>query len=248
MNLANALRLADELPPDAMVIDVGGGAGAFPRADWVIDALPFDQAGAGSSGNIHKQMNIPPRYARERWIQADLCDRTPWPIADKQFDFAVCSHLLEDVRDPIWICSEISRIARAGYIEVPSRIEEQSRGVEHPRYCGYHHHRWLISLNGDTLEFRHKPHNLHSISNAVVTNLAVNERISQTHAICTLRWTDSLKATEVMEFNEGKLIAELCEFASSAKAQSGLASKVPMPFTDKLKRRVYRFRLLAGIA
>src|SRR5689334_19630817 len=88
MDLANARQLVSELPTDALVIDVGGGAGAFPRADWVIDALPFDQAGAGSSGNIHKQMEMPPRYARERWIQADLCARTPWPIADKQFDFA----------------------------------------------------------------------------------------------------------------------------------------------------------------
>ena len=59
----------------------------------------------------------------------------------------ICSHTLEDVRDPIWVCSEIQRVAKAGYIEVPSRLEEQSYGFQGP-WVGWGHHHWLIEVHG----------------------------------------------------------------------------------------------------
>jgi hypothetical protein len=141
MDIENARRLLGIIPGEAMVVDVGGGAAPFPRADYVIDAMPYEKRGVGSDGDIHKRFGISPRYSEDRWIQTDLCSRRPWPIADKAFDFAVCSHLLEDIRDPIWVCSELRRIAKAGYIEVPSRVVEQSKGIENPRHAGYYHHR-----------------------------------------------------------------------------------------------------------
>src|SRR5438067_2197296 len=128
MDLENARRLLKEIPETAKVVDLGGGASPFPRADFVIDAVPFDASGTGSSGNIHKLLNTQTRYSRNTWTQIDICERKTWPFPDKTFDFAVCSHLLEDLRDPIWVCSELRRVAKAGYIEVPSRIEEQTLG------------------------------------------------------------------------------------------------------------------------
>src|ERR1700760_4553932 len=106
MDRANARRLNESLPASAIVVDIGGGASVFPRADYVIDFCPFTVRNSlGSVGDI------PVRYNAERWTQLDLCAREPWPFPDKHFDFAVCSHVLEDVRDPIWVCSEISRVA-----------------------------------------------------------------------------------------------------------------------------------------
>lgn len=43
----------------------------------------------------------------------------PYPFPDKHFDFLICSHVLEHLQDPVRTCSEFSRIAKAGYIEVP---------------------------------------------------------------------------------------------------------------------------------
>ena len=246
MDLGNARRLLSELPDRAVVLDVGGGAAPFPRADYVIDALPFESAGAGSHGNAHHAMCMTPRYERERWIRIDLCERRPWPFGDKFFDYAICSHLLEDVRDPIWICSELRRVAKAGYIEVPSRIEEQSRGVEHPGYAGYHHHRWLITLENDALEFRHKPHVLHSLNDAIVTNLAPGWRINPRHASIALFWNESFRASEVLEFNEQAVIDELCCFARKAKRLPDLSVRVPMPFVARIKRHMLYRRLSRG--
>jgi len=175
MNRDKAREIAERLPGDALVLDVGGGGSPFYRADYVIDMLPYDERGA-----LVRDGDAACRATEESWIKADICDRSPWPFTDKKFDYATCSHVLEDIRDPIWVCSEMVRVAKAGYIEVPSRIVEQSLGVEHPCYAGFYHHRWLIDQDsgfriqdsGDMshetgkekqrLVFRHKPHSLHS--------------------------------------------------------------------------------------
>jgi hypothetical protein len=158
----------------------------------------------------------------------------------------VCSHLLEDVRDPIWVCSELSRVAKAGYIEVPSRVEEQSRGVEHPRYAGYLHHRWLVSRVGETLEFRHKPHALHAVNDAIVADLSPGTRINPKHAILALEWRGAIAASEVLEFNEEAIIDELCVFAAKARRLSELTVGVPMPLGKRIRRHVYFRRLASG--
>lgn len=44
----------------------------------------------------------------------------PYPFKEKEFDFLICSHVLEHLDDPVRVCAEFSRIAKAGYIEVPS--------------------------------------------------------------------------------------------------------------------------------
>ena len=124
------------LPAGGRVLDVGGATNRLPRADVVIDVLP----GAD--------------------VVRDICDREPWPFGDDEFDFAICSHTLEDVRDPIWVCAELQRVARAGYIEVPSRLEEQSWGVQ-GEWVGWSHHRWLIDVSGDALVFGHKSGAVH---------------------------------------------------------------------------------------
>jgi hypothetical protein len=246
MDLERARQLLSEIPEHARVLDVGGGASPFPRADWVIDALPFERAGMGSDGSAHRKLGTAPRYSPRTWTQLDLCERRPWPFKDKQFDFAVCSHLLEDVRDPIWVCSELSRVARAGYVEVPSRVEEQSRGVESPRYAGYSHHRWLITRAGEGLEFRHKPHVLHGVNDAIVANLSPGQRINPRHAIVALDWSGMLPASEVLEFSEKAVIDELCEFASQARRLPDLTEGVPMPLGKRIRRHVLYRRLARG--
>lgn len=234
MDLEYARKLLDRIPPTAQVVDVGGGASPFPRADVVLDARAFAER------PVHREMPLsyPRRFSKESWHQLDLCERRPWPFPDKQFDYAVCSHLLEDVRDPIWICAELCRIAKSGYVEVPSRVLEQSRGVESPHYAGYCHHRWLVQRSGNGLEFRFKPHMLHSVPGAIVTRLSRNRMINPRHAIITLEWVDHFNFIEVLEFDEDRMIAELCSFAAEARRHPDLTVRSTRP-----KRSLYtRFR------
>ena len=46
------------------------------------------------------------------------------PFKDKEFDFVITSHVLEHVEDPKLFLSEIQRVAKSGYIEVPTKLED----------------------------------------------------------------------------------------------------------------------------
>lgn len=155
-------RILAELPDDAVVLDIGGWADPLPRADWVIDLMPYETRGLYErEGWVGARDEPPERFSADTWIVRDICDREPYPFADGALDFAVCAQTLEDVRDPLFVCSEMIRIARAGYVEVPSRLEEQSWGVAGD-FVGWPHHRWLIDLEGERLTFAQKPHSIHA--------------------------------------------------------------------------------------
>jgi len=145
-------RILDLIPDDATVLDIGGWGRPFPRADWVVDLMPYE-----SRGVYGDETPDPERFTPATWIQRDICDREPFPFANKSIDFVTCSHTLEDIRDPIWVCQEMQRIAHAGYIETPSRLEEQTAGVQGP-WVGWAHHRWLVDVRDDRLEFVFKHH------------------------------------------------------------------------------------------
>jgi hypothetical protein len=152
-------RILEMLAADDQVLDVGGGAKPFARADWVIDVMPYEDRGLyGPAPDPGAE-----RYGPATWVRRDICDRTPWPFADRQFDLSICSHTLEDVRDPVFVCSELIRVSKAGYIEVPSRLEEQAWGVHGP-WVGWSHHRWLVDVAAEEITFVSKPHVIHARS------------------------------------------------------------------------------------
>lgn len=155
-------ELSEYIKPNDLVLDVGGGDQPLSRANFVLDFMPWD------FGQKRPQMLNDvwptPYFSEETWIKQDICARSPWPFEDKKFDFVFCSHTLEDVRDPIWVCQELMRVGKAGYIETPSRIIESMLGVERLRYCGYSHHHWLCELTDGGIEFMFKHAPLHSYS------------------------------------------------------------------------------------
>jgi hypothetical protein len=179
----------------------------------------------------------------DTWCQLDLCDHTRWPFPDKRFDFAICSHLLEDVRDPIWICRELCRVAKAGYIEAPSRLLEQCLGVENPCYAGYYQHRWLITLDGNRLEFRHKPHVLHSTRDAIIAREGVRSIVNPRHSFLAFQWKDSFEYCEVLEFDEEKVIRELVKFAVQKRSLLDITVSANRSWPELAKRYVYYRRL-----
>lgn len=153
-----------ELPDSYLVLDVGGGAYLCARADYVIDIQPY----VGGGGDRYLEGNLPKtwgdgkaRFTEDTWIVQDICARSPWPFPDKFFDFSICSHTLEDVRDPIWVCSELIRVSKRGLIETPSRLYETSFGIESDYFAGAGHHRWIVELIEGCLTFSYKVDYVH---------------------------------------------------------------------------------------
>jgi hypothetical protein len=52
-----------------VVLDVGGWAKPLPRADWVLDLMPYETRGAYGTSD-----SGPERFTTDTWIERDICD------------------------------------------------------------------------------------------------------------------------------------------------------------------------------
>lgn len=125
--------VASLIPEGARVLEIGPGHAPFRRATHFADFLQYGD------------------------LPTSICDLSndPLPFADKSFDFIYCRHVLEDMFNPFPLIREMSRVGKAGYIETPSPIAELCCGVDGgaPAYRGYHHHRFIVWVDGDQLRF-----------------------------------------------------------------------------------------------
>ncbi len=182
---------------------MGGWAQPLNRANFVIDVMPYGTRGVfGSLGEG------PEKFSEETWSRRDLCSREPFPYSEKEFDFVFCSHTLEDLRDPIFVCSEIARVGKKGYIEVPSWLAECSMGIESRSYAGWYHHRWIVEIQENELTFVHKPHNLHSRWSLHVPR-GVTRSLKNEDLASYLFWKDGFAFREKILIDEGELVKEL---------------------------------------
>jgi SAM-dependent methyltransferase len=206
---ASRERILRELPDAATVLDVGGWAKPWHRADWVIDLMPYETRGLyggdGDSGAAE-------RFDEGRWVQRDICDHEPWPFAGDQFDFVVCSHTLEDVRDPVRVCDEIQRVGRAGYIEVPSRLEEQTFGIEGP-WAGWGHHHWLIDIGPAEITFVFKHGVVHGRRDEQFP-AGFSDSLTAEERVQTLWWEGGFDSRERVMIGPEEIDRYLAEFVA----------------------------------
>jgi hypothetical protein len=203
----NVDRILARLSPDDVVLDIGAWGRPFNGADYVLDQESYETRG---SYGLTNQGGERERFTRETWIRHDICSRDPMPFRDKEIDFVICSHTLEDIRDPLWVCSEMNRIAKAGYIEVPSRVAESSRGIE-PGQTGWSHHRWLIDIEDGNIRFLMKYHKIHSH-----WSLSLPERffrrLPERRKVQWLFWEGSFDFSEVAIHGPDNIHEELARY------------------------------------
>lgn len=179
-------ELPDRIQPGDLVLDVGGGIKPLSRANYVLDFLSWEQRRHVALWLA--QVWPQPHFSKDTWVQWDICSREPWPFKDKQFDFVLCKGTLEDLRDPVWVCQEMMRVGKSGYLETPNRIIESLPGIERSRYCGYSHHHWLCELTGKGIQFTFKHAQLHGYSRFHLTVGPEWNRSRRDH-----HWSESLE-------------------------------------------------------
>jgi SAM-dependent methyltransferase len=116
------------------VLDVGSGHAPHPRADVLLEKFADDNS--ERSGQV---MNS----ADARLV---LGDAAAMPFPDKSFDYAIASHVAEHMDDPEAFCSEVSRVAAAGYVETPGWLGDML--LREP------FHKWRVRSRQGALEFR----------------------------------------------------------------------------------------------
>jgi ubiquinone/menaquinone biosynthesis C-methylase UbiE len=190
-------RILATVPDDAPVLDVGGWGRPLHRATHVLDLMPYETRGLYGEPDPG-----PERFTAATWVQRDMCDKEPWPFADGEFAFAVCSHTLEDVRDPVHVCRELQRVARAGYLEVPSRAEEQTYGIQGP-WVGWGHHHWLCDVRDGGIDFVFK--------HAIVAREGLHRRTPPAERVQQLWWEGAFEVRERLFYEAAELESYLAE-------------------------------------
>ena len=116
------------------MLEVGSGQSPHPRANVLVDKYVADD------------------FERPQEIGIDIAkpfvvaDGHSLPFADKAFAYAIALHVLEHATDPERFAAELSRVADAGFVQVPSSESELT--------FGWPYHPWLIDFDGETLVFR----------------------------------------------------------------------------------------------
>jgi hypothetical protein len=238
------------LSPTDRVLDVGGWACPFNRATHVLDREPYDTRGFYRTfGGAPFQGPPEESFSPATWVQRDLCARDPWPWPDGYFDFAICSHTLEDLRDPIGVVRELTRVAKAGYVEVPARQWEHIRGLETRGMVGLSHHWWLIeaaptAAGGTHLSFVPKSHFIHidprySFPRRHLAQLAPAERV-------TWAWWDAAHPLTAAEVPILHSQAELAAFVQRVRPRGLVASAWDRGVRDGLVPAVRRVHAGVG--
>ena len=91
---------------DWKILDIGCGFNANPLANVICDIQDLSN-----------------HYKDKKFIKLNS-NENKLPFKDKEFDFVIASHVLEHVRDFKTFISEIERISNQGYIEVPTKLED----------------------------------------------------------------------------------------------------------------------------
>lgn len=199
--------------PQAKILDIGGWFAPCKQATHMVDIMPFDTlntAGAYGNGSL--------RIKPENYHQLDLGKIDRLPFQDQEFDFVICRHTLEDIKDPIKICREMIRVAKAGYIETPHRAYESTKGVERHWWCGHYHHRWLVEILGNKIIFQFKPHNLHS-SRKFFFRCFPWQKVREEFKNTSLLWEKSFEFEERIIIDYQDLKKDLAEFKDKMRPQ-----------------------------
>ncbi len=128
----NGWRPAMDSLKDKRIIDIGGANSfAYGYLDALID-IRQPQAIANNIfvGNIDEP---------EIWNKVKK-------VADKngKWDYAISTHTLEDIFNPVFAAKKIEEIATAGLIIVPSKYQEFGRFAG--RFRGFMHHHWIYDV------------------------------------------------------------------------------------------------------
>lgn len=111
------------------VIDIGGARNQW--CDECVDAYA----------------DINPIRSSKLFFQGDINEEHIWDeISKTNWDFSICTHTIEDIRNPAFVLQNLIRCSKAGFIAVPNKHTELSSIRSH-LYVGYCHHRWVFTID-----------------------------------------------------------------------------------------------------
>jgi len=210
----NLRRVGEQAGAARRVLAVGAADGLLHAATHVIDGAPYTATVAPFDPH-NRRRSMP-----ATWTEADICV-TPWPYPDKYFDFSFCSHVLEDVRDPLAVLREISRVSRAGYIETPSRAREIFVAATYPRLAawlgrppvvGFPNHRWYVENIEGQFRFLAKTAETTASPDCVLTRRELGRDLTEDESGLGVFWSNRIEGRELVHLDPREIGYELRGF------------------------------------
>jgi SAM-dependent methyltransferase len=98
------------------VLEIGPGANPHPRSDVLLE-MAFEDPAEYAKQFGHDQ----PLQTTKELV---FYDGRTFPFKDKEFDYVICSHVLEHVPDVEGFLQEVFRVGHRGYFEYPTILYE----------------------------------------------------------------------------------------------------------------------------
>ena len=196
-----------EINQDALVLEVGSGSSPWPRSDVLLDRFYIDETGQRGGGEIFIDRRPMVVAAGERL-----------PFKDKTFDFVYCCHVVEHALDIASMLDEMSRVAKAGFIECPNPLLE--------RILDQEQHNWYITNDGGHLLIAPKTHtnNVSTREDQFYFRLLSDHFIVRHHwerFVTRLSWT-------------GRIRYEICDDVSRVFASQTISPNLEQEIQDSL--------------
>src|SRR5258706_12316663 len=99
------------IKPADNVLEIGPGATPHERSDVLLEKK-FD-----TPEDYESQFGHMEKLVTEKKIVFYKGDM--FPFGDKEFDYVICSHVLEHVDNPVKFLSEVFRVGGRGYFDYP---------------------------------------------------------------------------------------------------------------------------------
>lgn len=122
------------------VLEIGPGGSPHPRADVLLEKM-FD-----TPGEAEEQRGHTPGLQTDKEVV--FYEGGKFPFGDKEFDYVICSHVLEHVVNINDFLGEVVRVGKKGYLEYPS--------IYYDYIYNFKVHENLIHLRDDTIYWMKK--------------------------------------------------------------------------------------------
>jgi len=132
-------RIKSILPSDR-VLEIGPGGTPHPRADVLLEKV------FPSEEEARQQRGLAAKGQTDQLLVT--YDGETVPFAEREFDYVICSHVLEHVHDVDSFTREISRVGKKGYIEYPT--------IYYEYLYNFRVHRNFLLLRGDVIHWMPK--------------------------------------------------------------------------------------------